>query len=39
VAEDGAIAVIGIACRFPGPPTRTFWELLKNGVDPAGAIS
>ncbi|MEM7125060.1 MAG: SDR family NAD(P)-dependent oxidoreductase [Chloroflexota bacterium] len=28
------IAVISMACRFPGADTpETFWELLKNGVD------
>src|ERR1017187_1506691 len=29
-----AIAIIGIACRFPGAPdARAFWNLLRNGVD------
>lgn len=28
------IAVIGLACRFPGAPDAdSFWELLRNGMD------
>lgn len=28
------VAVVGMACRFPGAPDLDrFWELLKNGVD------
>lgn len=34
VREAEAIAVIGIACRFPGAKdVRAFWNLLRNGVD------
>ncbi|WP_186029904.1 SDR family NAD(P)-dependent oxidoreductase [Burkholderia gladioli] len=36
----GAIAVISMACRFPGGANspEAFWELLANGVDTAGPI-
>lgn len=32
---DGAIAVVGMSCRFPGGAnsTQQFWDLLKDGVD------
>ncbi|MFM7581400.1 MAG: type I polyketide synthase, partial [Caldilinea sp.] len=35
-----AIAVIGMACRFPGGVTDgdSFWELMQNGVDAIGSI-
>jgi acyl transferase domain-containing protein/acyl carrier protein len=33
-ANAEAIAIIGIACRFPGAQdARAFWNLLRNGVD------
>ncbi|ABI91465.1 methyltransferase domain protein [Burkholderia ambifaria AMMD] len=37
---EGAIAVISMACRFPGGANspEAFWELLANGVDTAGPI-
>ncbi len=32
--EKEGIAVIGMACRFPGAPTvEKFWENLRNGVE------
>ena len=32
--EEDAIAVIGMACRFPGAPDLdAYWRLLDNGVD------
>ncbi len=32
-AED-AVAVVGLACRFPGADNaQSFWELLRNGID------
>jgi amino acid adenylation domain-containing protein/thioester reductase-like protein len=33
-AEDGAIAIVGMACRLPGAPdVETFWSNLRNGVE------
>ncbi len=33
-ANSEAIAIIGIACRFPGAKdARAFWNLLRDGVD------
>ncbi len=34
-AENEPIAIIGMACRFPGSVQNTeeFWNLLSNGVD------
>ncbi|MCP4687677.1 MAG: hypothetical protein GY859_06485 [Desulfobacterales bacterium] len=32
--ENRDIAIIGVACRFPGANNyRLFWENLENGVD------
>lgn len=38
--EDGAIAVIAMACRFPGGANspEAFWNLLAEGVDTARPI-
>lgn len=34
VRTDEPIAIVGIACRFPGAPDPdAFWEVLSNGVD------
>ncbi len=34
LAADGAIAVVGLACHFPGAETPTdFWQLLLAGMD------
>jgi len=31
-ATDGALAVVGMACRFPGAPNLgTYWDLLRSG--------
>lgn len=33
-AADEPIAIIGMACRFPGAPNlAAFWQLLRDGVD------
>jgi acyl transferase domain-containing protein/acyl-CoA synthetase (AMP-forming)/AMP-acid ligase II/SAM-dependent methyltransferase len=33
-AGTDAIAVVGMACRFPGAPDlRSFWKVLRDGVD------
>jgi acyl transferase domain-containing protein/aryl carrier-like protein len=30
----GAVAIIGVACRFPGAENpKAFWQLLRDGVD------
>ena len=32
--EDDGIAIVGMACHFPGAPDlSTFWHLLEAGVD------
>lgn len=32
--QDDAIAIVGIACRFPGADDiDEFWDVLKNGED------
>ena len=32
--EDNGIAIVGMACRFPGAPDLSaFWHLLENGKD------
>ncbi|OBK61279.1 polyketide synthase [Mycobacterium gordonae] len=34
VRTDEPIAIVGLACRFPGAPDPdAFWEVLSNGVD------
>jgi acyl transferase domain-containing protein/NADPH:quinone reductase-like Zn-dependent oxidoreductase/acyl carrier protein len=35
VVADEPIAIVGVACRFPGGSNtpESFWELLANGVD------
>jgi len=34
-----AVDLVGLACRFPGAPTAdAFWELLKSGRLPTGAV-
>lgn len=34
VRTDEPIAIVGVACRFPGAPDPdAFWEVLSNGVD------
>ena len=40
-AESGeAIAIVGMACRFPGADdTDAFWELLRNGGDTVSKLS
>ncbi|MCT9933426.1 acyltransferase domain-containing protein, partial [Planotetraspora sp. A-T 1434] len=39
-AGEGAIAVIGLACRLPGAPTpEDLWELLRSGRDAIGEPS
>ncbi|MDC0708573.1 SDR family NAD(P)-dependent oxidoreductase [Stigmatella sp. ncwal1] len=33
-SPDEPIAIVGMACRFPGAPSlAAFWQLLRNGVD------
>jgi 3-oxoacyl-(acyl-carrier-protein) synthase/SAM-dependent methyltransferase/acyl carrier protein len=37
--DDRAIAVVGMACRFPGAPDLdAFWELLRDGRDAIAAV-
>ena len=32
--DEDAIAIVGMACRFPGAPDlASFWELLESGAD------
>jgi acyl transferase domain-containing protein/acyl carrier protein len=39
LSADEPIAVIGLACRFPGAPDpRAFWRLLREGIDAVGEI-
>ena len=35
VTNDGALAVVGMACRFPGGATNptAFWAMLRGGGD------
>nr|AYM54557.1 hypothetical protein [Racemicystis crocea] len=38
-ADEEPIAVIGMACRFPGAPNpQAFWRLLCEGVDAVGEV-
>jgi acyl transferase domain-containing protein/acyl-CoA synthetase (AMP-forming)/AMP-acid ligase II len=37
VAAQELIAIVGLACRFPGAPTATeYWSLLRNGRNGLG---
>ncbi|MBT4742099.1 MAG: type I polyketide synthase, partial [Rhodospirillaceae bacterium] len=37
---DGALAIVGISCRFPGAPDhRAFWSNLRHGRDSAKRYS
>lgn len=37
--EDGAIAIVGIACRFPGANgPEEFWQLLREGRCTIGSV-
>jgi epothilone polyketide synthase D len=39
VRSDDPIAIVGLACRFPGAPDPdAYWELLHDGVDAVGPI-
>ena len=39
VATDDPIAIVGMACRFPGAPDLTaYWRLLIDGVDAVGDV-
>src|SRR6201995_5289309 len=36
---EGGIAVIGMACRFPGAPNlQAFWQLINEGRSAAGEV-
>ena len=39
-ARDGAVAIVGIGCRFPGGvrDVEGFWRLLSEGSDAIGEI-
>ncbi|MEX2601915.1 MAG: beta-ketoacyl synthase N-terminal-like domain-containing protein [Balneolaceae bacterium] len=38
-AQQEPIAIVGMACRFPGSPDlEGFWELLKNGMDAVSEV-
>ncbi|MFI1184456.1 SDR family NAD(P)-dependent oxidoreductase [Streptomyces sp. NPDC020799] len=38
-ATDDDIAIVGLACRFPGAPSpRAFWDLLRSGGDSIGEL-
>jgi acyl transferase domain-containing protein/acyl carrier protein len=37
--SDGAIAIIGLACRLPGAPDAdAFWRLMEEGRDATGPV-
>ncbi|WP_081635440.1 type I polyketide synthase [Nocardia sp. BMG111209] len=39
IAPDEPIAIVGMACRFPGAPDpEAFWELLRTGTDAVSAV-
>ncbi|MGC0415550.1 acyl transferase domain-containing protein/NADP-dependent 3-hydroxy acid dehydrogenase YdfG [Embleya sp. AB8] len=39
VAQNDAIAVVGLSCRFPGGgDPETFWQLLRSGGDAVGEV-
>ncbi|TJZ49605.1 SDR family oxidoreductase [Streptomyces piniterrae] len=39
VPSDEPIAVVGLACRFPGAPdAAAYWELLRSGTDAVTGI-
>ncbi len=40
IAADEPIAVVGMACRFPGDSDdpNSFWELLRSGRDPVRPV-
>ncbi|MDD9934991.1 MAG: beta-ketoacyl synthase N-terminal-like domain-containing protein [Myxococcales bacterium] len=38
-AHDDPIAIVGMACRFPGAATlEGFWDVLRHGVDATGEL-
>jgi amino acid adenylation domain-containing protein len=39
-SDSGGIAIIGMACRFPGAPSvKAFWNNLKHGIESISALS
>ena len=39
VPDEGAIAIIGMACRFPGADTlEAFWSMIREGRDAFGPV-
>ena len=40
VAGEGKVAIVGMACRFPGAPDKDrFWENIKGGIESIGEFS
>ncbi len=40
VPDDDWVAIIGVACRFPGASgPEAYWKLLSEGVDAVGPVS
>jgi acyl transferase domain-containing protein len=35
-SDHGAVAVVGVSCRFPGGGVRGFWELVSSGRSGVG---